>query len=172
MSKSKDIRDDSVTSEEEVDGRIRHAGAGIGVFAGFAFAANASMGTGWLTLPYAFYKSGIAASILIMVFFAIASNMGKDYFVESLVRCEAIARATTDVGRDTDGELVEKPGQRQELQNETTKDIDLERSSKKAIVEPEYVLSDRKWELAQCGDILFGRIGCWFAGLEYVICIW
>lgn len=69
---------------------------GMGWLGATATCLNVSMGTGWLTLPYAFYRSGIIPAVILTFLFAFLTNMGKDYFIESMVRCEAVAQETTD----------------------------------------------------------------------------
>lgn len=50
------------------------------------FTVNIIMGTGFLTLPWAFYKTGIVLSILLMALIGVISMLATCYFLESMSR--------------------------------------------------------------------------------------
>ena len=64
----------------------------MGFISAVCVTINASMGIGWLTLPYAFWQSGIIGGVVSMMVFAFLINVAKDYFIETMVYCEALAK--------------------------------------------------------------------------------
>lgn len=54
------------------------------------FTVNYVMGTGFLTLPWAFQSSGIGLAILTLTFVGYVSNISKDYVLEAMARAEML----------------------------------------------------------------------------------
>mmetsp|Transcript_12567 Transcript_12567/g.20248 ORF Transcript_12567/g.20248 Transcript_12567/m.20248 type:complete len:578 (+) Transcript_12567:272-2005(+) len=64
--------------------------AGFSPFVAFCFTINYILGTGFLTIPWAFVQSGLVLSSILMVLAAIASDVAKDFMIETIARAEAM----------------------------------------------------------------------------------
>jgi amino acid permease len=64
--------------------------AGFSPFVAFCFTINYILGTGFLTIPWAFVQSGLVLSTILMILSAVASDMAKDYLLETMARAEAM----------------------------------------------------------------------------------
>lgn len=73
-----------------------HAHGGFSPLVSVAFTVNYVMGTGFLTLPSAFYEAGVVLSLITLVFCAIISDVSKDYVLSAMARAEAIKSKATD----------------------------------------------------------------------------
>ena len=65
-------------------------GGGFSPFVAVAFTVNYVMGTGFLTLPSAFFEAGVVLSLITLVFCSIISDVSKDYVLSAMARAEAI----------------------------------------------------------------------------------
>jgi len=63
---------------------------GFSPFVAFCFAINYILGTGFLTIPWAFVQSGLALSAVLMVTSALVSDVAKDYVLETMARSEVM----------------------------------------------------------------------------------
>ncbi|GMI07992.1 hypothetical protein TrLO_g97 [Triparma laevis f. longispina] len=63
---------------------------GFTPFTSMCFTVNYVMGTGFLTLPWAFQSSGIGLAILTLTFVGYVSNISKDYVLEAMARAEML----------------------------------------------------------------------------------
>lgn len=59
---------------------------GFSFWVAVAFTVNYIMGTGFLTLPWAFSEAGIGLGFLVLLFMTVVSDITKDYILEALVR--------------------------------------------------------------------------------------
>lgn len=59
-------------------------------FIAFCFTLNYVVGTGFLTIPWAFEQSGIVLSAVVMILSAILSDIAKDYLLETMARAEVM----------------------------------------------------------------------------------
>lgn len=66
------------------------AEAGFTPLVAFCFTVNYILGTGFLTIPWAFVQSGLALSCILMFISGIISDMAKDYLLETMARAEAM----------------------------------------------------------------------------------
>jgi hypothetical protein len=64
--------------------------AGFSPFVAFCFTLNYILGTGFLTIPWAFVQSGVVLSTILMILSAIASDIAKDFMLEAMARAEAM----------------------------------------------------------------------------------
>ncbi|KAG7362719.1 transmembrane amino acid transporter [Nitzschia inconspicua] len=64
--------------------------AGFSPFVAFCFTINYILGTGFLTIPWAFVQSGLVLSTILMILSALASDIAKDFLLETLARAEAM----------------------------------------------------------------------------------
>ena len=112
---------------------------GMNVTGALSIAINVSMGTGWLTLPYAFWRCGLVMGAVFTFFFALTANMAKDYYIESMVRTEALTQAGV-VGVSSD--------------DADSSSADLSKQNEPCVKcsncgfgfpTPNFVLGDRKW---------------------------
>jgi hypothetical protein len=63
---------------------------GFSPFVAFCFTINYILGTGFLTVPWAFVQSGLVLSTILMIASAIASDIAKDFMLETMARAEAM----------------------------------------------------------------------------------
>lgn len=59
-------------------------------FIAFCFTLNYVVGTGFLTIPWAFVQSGLILSSIIMILSAVLSDIAKDYLLEAMARAEVM----------------------------------------------------------------------------------
>jgi amino acid permease len=57
-------------------------------FVAFCFTLNYVIGTGFLTIPWAFVQSGIVTSTILLVIASLLSDIAKDYLLETMARAE------------------------------------------------------------------------------------
>ena len=57
------------------------------------FTVNYIMGTGFLTLPWAFNSAGIVLSLITLGCVCLISDVSKDYILETMSRADALFRA-------------------------------------------------------------------------------
>lgn len=63
---------------------------GFTPFVGFCFTINYILGTGFLTVPWAFAQGGLVLSTIVIVTVGIFSDMAKNFLLETLARAEAM----------------------------------------------------------------------------------
>ncbi|GMI04281.1 hypothetical protein TrRE_jg5018 [Triparma retinervis] len=63
---------------------------GFSPFVALCFTINYVMGTGFLTLPWAFLNAGLILSILTMFFTGVISDVSKDWVLNAMARAQAI----------------------------------------------------------------------------------
>lgn len=63
---------------------------GFSPFVAFCFAINYILGTGFLTIPWAFVRGGLFLSTLALVGMGLVSDVVKDYLLETMARAEAM----------------------------------------------------------------------------------
>ena len=73
-------------------------------FVAVCFTVNYIMGTGFLTLPWAFNSAGIGLSAICLAFFCWASNVSKNYILETMGRAEMLYGDKKDEGDDEEDE--------------------------------------------------------------------
>ena len=88
--------------------------SGFSPVVAFCFTINYILGTGFLTIPWAFVQSGLILSTLLMVVSAILSDISKDYLLETMARAEAMLDDQMHwiAGHD-DNDEVEDPKKKQ-----------------------------------------------------------
>jgi len=82
---------------------MSHAQQGISPFVCACFTLNYLIGTGFLTLPWAFEVSGILLSCVTMAFTCVIANIASDYILSTMARADAAAVLLHDNG-GTDGQ--------------------------------------------------------------------
>jgi len=88
---------------------------GFGFWVAVAFTVNYIMGTGFLTLPWAFSKAGVALGIIVLFCMSFLCNITKDFVLEALARenvlreCEGRERAFQDFHGLEDGPPLQSP---------------------------------------------------------------
>jgi Transmembrane amino acid transporter protein len=70
--------------------KLATAKTGFSPLVAFCFTINYILGTGFLTIPWAFVQSGLVLSSILMVLSAVASDMAKDYMLETMARAEVM----------------------------------------------------------------------------------
>ena len=63
---------------------------GFSPFVAFCFTINYILGTGFLTIPWAYVQGGLALSTALMVIVCVFADMAKDYILETIARAEAM----------------------------------------------------------------------------------
>jgi len=63
---------------------------GFSPFVGFCFTINYILGTGFLTVPWAFAQGGLALSTIVIIAVGIFSDMSKNYLLETMARAEVM----------------------------------------------------------------------------------
>lgn len=69
------------------------------------FTVNYIMGTGFLTLPWAFYSAGIVLSLFTVAIVCLASDISKGYVLETMARSDALFRAECVKVNEEDGSM-------------------------------------------------------------------
>mmetsp|Transcript_2613 Transcript_2613/g.4667 ORF Transcript_2613/g.4667 Transcript_2613/m.4667 type:complete len:207 (+) Transcript_2613:380-1000(+) len=93
--------DDSSKSSSSVSVR-----KGFSHFTAVCFTINYLIGTGFLTLPWAFQQGGTLLSTIALVFVVFISNISKNYVLESMARAEAMIGFSVDELDRTESEVV------------------------------------------------------------------
>eukprot|EP00567_Pseudictyota_dubia_P014263 CAMPEP_0197442940 /NCGR_PEP_ID=MMETSP1175-20131217/8826_1 /TAXON_ID=1003142 /ORGANISM="Triceratium dubium, Strain CCMP147" /LENGTH=388 /DNA_ID=CAMNT_0042973505 /DNA_START=374 /DNA_END=1537 /DNA_ORIENTATION=+ len=93
--------DDSSKSSSSVSVR-----KGFSHFTAVCFTINYLIGTGFLTLPWAFQQGGTLLSTIALVFVVFISNISKNYVLESMARAEAMIGFSVDELDGTESEVV------------------------------------------------------------------
>ena len=63
---------------------------GFSPFVGFCFTINYILGTGFLTVPWAFTQGGLALSTVVIISVGVFSDMAKNFLLETMARAEAM----------------------------------------------------------------------------------
>lgn len=63
---------------------------GVSPIVAFCFTINYILGTGFLTVPWAFMQGGLVLSTVVLVLVGVLSDMSKTYILESMARAEAM----------------------------------------------------------------------------------
>lgn len=87
---------------------------GFSPFVGFCFTINYILGTGFLTVPWAFTQGGLALSTVVIIAVGFCSDMAKNYLLETLARAEAMLDnrmhwVKRNPGDEEKGQLVYSP---------------------------------------------------------------
>jgi amino acid permease len=87
---------------------------GFSPFVAFCFAINYILGTGFLTVPWAFAQGGLVLSTLVIVCVGVFSDMAKNYLLETMARSEAMLDQRMhwikrNQGDEEKGQLVYSP---------------------------------------------------------------
>jgi len=69
------------------------------------FTVNYIMGTGFLTLPWAFYSAGIVLSLFTIAIVCLVSDISKSYVLETMARADALFRAESIKVNEVDGRM-------------------------------------------------------------------
>lgn len=69
------------------------------------FTVNYIMGTGFLTLPWAFYSAGIVLSLFTVAIVCLVSDISKGYVLETMARSDALFRAECVKVNEEDGSM-------------------------------------------------------------------
>ena len=64
--------------------------SGFSPFVAFCFSVNYVVGTGFLTIPYAFSEGGLILSAIVIVSVGLLADIAKDYLLEAMARAEAM----------------------------------------------------------------------------------
>ena len=70
-------------ADEKTDG-------GFSPVVAFCFTVNYILGTGFLTIPWAFCQGGLVLSTIALVAMGVISDCAKDYLLETMARAEAM----------------------------------------------------------------------------------
>ena len=65
-------------------------GKGFSPLVAFCFTINYILGTGFLTLPWAFVRGGLALSTLLLLVVCVLADVAKDFILETMARAEAM----------------------------------------------------------------------------------
>jgi len=76
--------------DNEEEDNVEEDEEGFSPLVAFCFTINYILGTGFLTIPWAFVQSGLVLSTLVLLLSAIISDMAKDYLLETMARAEAM----------------------------------------------------------------------------------
>lgn len=94
--------------------------AGFSPFVAFCFTINYILGTGFLTIPWAFVQSGLVLSTILMILAAVASDIAKDFLLETIARAEAMLDDQMH-WIEHSKEHKRRPSQQQEQQQQAAK---------------------------------------------------
>ena len=143
-----------------------------------AFTINYLIGTGFLTLPWAFGQGGILLSTITFLFVLVICNISKDYVLSTMARAEAMKRATdtsideeganllikSDYGSvDSDDANSIEDGIVAVNSKPTMDPLDISRKP----VDTRYVVKERKFEYVELCRIFLGVRG----EQGYIVCI-
>mmetsp|Transcript_20916 Transcript_20916/g.37782 ORF Transcript_20916/g.37782 Transcript_20916/m.37782 type:complete len:544 (-) Transcript_20916:182-1813(-) len=78
---------------------------GLSSFVCACFTLNYVIGTGFLTLPWAFERSGLVLSTLGMMFICFIANLASDYVLSAMARAEALTAYTDSLEAKVDPDL-------------------------------------------------------------------
>mmetsp|Transcript_1267 Transcript_1267/g.2746 ORF Transcript_1267/g.2746 Transcript_1267/m.2746 type:complete len:618 (+) Transcript_1267:136-1989(+) len=78
------------SSSLDDDDASHSEGDGFSPFVGFCFTINYILGTGFLTVPWAFAQGGLVLSTIVILAVGIFSDMSKNYLLETMARAEAM----------------------------------------------------------------------------------
>eukprot|EP00977_Amphora_coffeiformis_P010863 scaffold2551_cov162-Amphora_coffeaeformis.AAC.2 len=73
-----------------VYGADQHHATGFSPFVAFCFTINYILGTGFLTLPWAFVRGGLLLSAVTLMSMGVVSDVAKDYLLDTMARAEAM----------------------------------------------------------------------------------
>jgi len=87
---------------------------GFSPFVGFCFTINYILGTGFLTVPWAFTQGGLALSTVAIILSGLCSDMAKNFLLETMARAEAMLDnkmhwIKRNPGEEEKGQLVYSP---------------------------------------------------------------
>jgi hypothetical protein len=87
---------------------------GFSPFVAFCFTINYILGTGFLTVPWAFTQGGLVLSTIVIVTVGVFSDMAKNYVLEAMARAEAMLDnrmhwMKRNPGDEEKGQLVYSP---------------------------------------------------------------
>ena len=85
-------------------------------FVAVCFTVNYIMGTGFLTIPWAFHSAGIVLSFIVLALVCLISDVSKSFVLEAMARASALYERKCIVDNDEDGsvDLVEAGSGRKE----------------------------------------------------------
>lgn len=69
---------------------------GFSPFVAICFTINYIMGTGFLSLPWAFIEGGVIASTIALILVVVIADLSKDYILETMARADAIVHLSED----------------------------------------------------------------------------
>ena len=69
---------------------IERRSSGFSPFVAFCFAINYILGTGFLTIPWAFVQGGLILSSIVLLTVCVFADAAKDYLLETMARAEAM----------------------------------------------------------------------------------
>jgi len=73
------------------------------------FTVNYMLGTGFLTIPWAFVQGGLLLSAVLLVVVSILSNIAKGYLLETMARAEVMLDSSMRWNTSESGDLEKKP---------------------------------------------------------------
>ena len=179
----------SSSDDSSTHGLAKRSGRGFSQPVAVAFTINYLIGTGFLTLPWAFGQGGILLSTITFLFVLTICNISKDYVLSTMARAEAMSRSTDAI--DEEGAtLLVKSDYGSVDSDEASGDHDLNESNhfggdteegslaldrptfdpldiSRKPVDDRYMVKDRKFEYVELCRIFLGNRG----EQGYIICI-
>ncbi len=140
---------------------------GFSPFVAMCFTVNYIMGTGFLTLPWAFNSAGLLLSILTLGVVCFIADISKNYVLETMARADAMFKLKAPRDRvpsrhsavDLIKEDVEKQQKEQPAGNQS-QSYGSNRSPVEPLLSPDLaVVSDRKFEIIELTNIYLGSRG-------------
>ena len=172
-SSSSEHSDDSATH-----GMAKRRSKGFTTTTAVAFTINYLIGTGFLTLPWAFGQGGILLSTITFLFVLVICNISKDYVLSTMARAEAMKRAT-DASIDEEGANLLIKSDYGSVDSDDANSIEdrIVTANNKPTMDPldisrkpvdtRYVVKERKFEYVELCRIFLGVRG----EQGYIICI-
>lgn len=108
---------------------------GFSPFVAFCFTINYILGTGFLTIPWAFVQSGLGLSAVLLILSAVASDIAKDFMLETMARAEVML--------DDEMHWINRKG------NDRDKDASMKNKERVLLVPPKRLQRERELLFAQ-----------------------
>ena len=170
----------SSSDDSSTHGLAKRSGRGFSQPVAVAFTINYLIGTGFLTLPWAFGQGGILLSTITFLFVLTICNISKDYVLSTMARAEAMSRSTDAIDEEGATLLVksdygsvdsdEASGDQDDLNESTHFEGDTEEGSlalDRPTFDPldisrkpdddRYMVKDRKFEYVELCRIFLGN---------------
>ena len=135
-----------IETEESVEKNESSGEKGFHAFTSVCFTVNFIVGTGFLTLPWAFVQGGLILSTILLILASGICDIIKDFTLEAMARAEAVVPISESIKEDIKENSVESE---QNVQQEEDTNDD----------ETALLVKERKFEMSDLTRIFLGEKG-------------